>query len=84
MCLGSGRFRIREYMHHQKIYNHKKQGWSAEGPYELYIPQCSFIEMVRGSMSSKSKQFHKNPTKTVENILLWTLLLTWVVMRVLE
>ena len=54
-------------MHWHKLYNHKKQGWSAAGPCELYILQCDFIEMVRGIILRKSKLSHENPKTTVEN-----------------
>ena len=29
LCMDSGRFQICVYMHCHKLYNHKKQGWSA-------------------------------------------------------
>ena len=57
LCMDSGRLRIRAYMHHRQLYNHKKQGWSAAGPYELYILQCDFVEMVCGSISIKRNIF---------------------------
>ena len=65
--MDAGRFQICEYMHYHKLYNHKKHSWSAAGPYKLYIIQCDFLEMVSGSMSSKRKLFHDNPTATVDN-----------------
>ena len=46
ICMYSGRFRICAYMHRQNIYNHKKQGWSAAGPYKIYILQCDFLEII--------------------------------------
>ena len=61
------RFQISTYMHLHKLYNHKEQGWSATGPYKLYIHQWAFMKMVRESMSSKRKLFHDNPTTTVDN-----------------
>ena len=32
LCMDSGRFLICEYMHYQKLYNHKKRSWSSAGP----------------------------------------------------
>ena len=37
LCMYAGRFKICEYMHYHKLYNHKKHIWSAAGPYKLYI-----------------------------------------------
>ena len=43
LCMNYGRFQIYTYMHLHKLYNHKKQGWSAAGIYKLYILQCDFL-----------------------------------------
>ena len=77
MCMDAGRFRILLYIHRHKLYNHKKQSWSAAGPYKLYIFQCDFLEMVRGSMSSKRKLFHEEPTTTVDNYFVTDVVLDW-------
>ena len=65
-CMDAGRYQTRAYMHRHKLYNHKKQGFSAAGTYELSIIQCDFMEMVRGIMSSKRKLFHENPETMVD------------------
>ena len=77
LCMDSGRFRIRMYMHRHKLYNHKKQDWSAAGPYKLYILQCAFLEMVRGSMSSKRKLLNENPRTMVDNYCVTGAALGW-------
>ena len=75
--MDAGRSRIRAYMHHYKIYNQKEQGWSVEGPYELYILWCAFPEMVRGSMSSKRNMFHDKATTTVKKYFVMDAVLDW-------
>ena len=65
------------YIHLHKIYNHNKQGWSAAGPYELYIIQCALLEMVWGSMSRKRKLFHDKPTTTVDDYFVTDDVLHW-------
>ena len=67
LCMDSGSFQIRAYMHCHKIYNHKKQPWSCAGPYKLYKIQCDFLEVVCGSMSNKRNLFHEKPMTTVDN-----------------
>ena len=75
--MDSGRFQIRAYMHRQELYNQKKQGWSAAGPYKLYILQCYFLEMVLGVMSRKKNLFHDKPTTTVDNYFVTDSVIDW-------
>ena len=78
LCMDAGRFQIRAYMHHHKLYNHKKQGWLDAGPYKLYILQCALLEMVCGSMSNNRKLFHQKPTTTVDNYFGMDNVIDWV------
>ena len=77
LCMDYGRFWIRACMNCHKIYNHKKQVWSALGPYKLYILQCDFLEMVCGSISRKMELFHEKPTMTVDNYFITDDILDW-------
>ena len=77
MCTDSRRFQIRAYMHRQKLYNHKKQGWSDEGPYKLYIFQCDFMEMVRGSMYIERNLFHEKKMTMADNYFVMDTVIDW-------
>ena len=75
--MDAGRFQICEYMHYQKLYNHKKQSWSSAEPYELYIIKCDFMEMVSGSVSSKRELFHDKPMAMVHIYFVTDAVLDW-------
>ena len=77
LCMCSGRFQIRVYTYCHKLYNHRKQGWSAAGSHTLYILQCDFLKMVRGSMSRKRKLFHDKPMTTVNSYFVKDVVLDW-------
>ena len=72
-----GRFQIGAYMHCHKLYNHKKNVWSAAVPYKIYILQCDFMEMVRGIVSSKRKMFHEKPMTMFDNYFVTNAVIDW-------
>ena len=66
------RFRIRAYMHRNKIYNEiyksdKTREWSANGPYELKHLADELNKMVDGSEGNKKKLFRNKPCITADN-----------------
>ena len=42
------------------------RGWSSESPYKLYILQCAWMEMVRGSISRWRNLFHEKPMTALD------------------
>ena len=78
------RFQIFAYMNHHKMYNHKKDGCTDEGTYDLYKNQRGFLEMVHGIISNKRKLFHDKSTMKVKKYFPWTVFLIGMVMKVLE
>lgn len=65
------RFRIRGYMHRNKIYDElypeEKRGWTSNGPFEVKYLADQLLKMCDGSPGDAKKLFEKKPTITADN-----------------